>query len=64
MTTAAQTSTFWNAVGYLTSTSNYAPSALAMGKGRPAQYKTFLCIAVGTVPTGVVLTKIERKVFM
>lgn len=63
-TVGAMTSPFWSSVGYLTSTLNYAPASATMGKGIPAQYKTFICIAVGTIPTGVVLTKIERKVFM
>lgn len=68
-TVVAQMSSFWNAVGFNTSNTTYLgpPTpypASAMGRGKPAIGKTFTCKAVGTIPMGVYLSKIERKTFM
>jgi len=66
---AAQTSAFWNAVGFNTANTTYPSGSTpfptsVMGRGKPYPGKTFTCKAIGTIPSGVSLSKVERRVFL
>lgn len=68
-TPAAMTSAFWLSAGFNTSDTTYLSGstpypASAMGRGKPAPGKIFTCKAIATIPSGVSLSKVERRTFM
>lgn len=64
----ARTASFWDLAGFNISPTTYPEStpypASINGRGIPTAGKTFTCKSVQVVPSGVILSKVSRKVFL
>lgn len=66
---ALRTSTFWDYVGFNITATTYPDiinpyPASVMGRGIPSGGKSFTCKSVQSVPTGIVICKVTKKVFL